>query len=68
MEGVAGRRKPRWSLVGEPAGSPWAMAGLPGSSAWVKVGPPLFCSGPSRGSRGAAAVPTWSWFWPLTKL
>src|ERR1039457_5596699 len=43
------------------------MAGLPGSNARVRVGPPLFCSGPSRGSSGTDAEPTWSVWTPAPK-
>jgi len=34
--------------------SPAPMAGLPKPKAMVKVGPPLFCRGPSLGSRAMA--------------
>jgi len=42
---------PRWSKKGGGVkfGLPASMAGLPNNSSCVNVGPPLSCSGPSRG-------------------
>jgi hypothetical protein len=52
MSHVLFRCCPRWSTPLSAAGQlpPAPMAGLPGWSASVGVGPPLPCSGPSRGS------------------
>src|SRR5215211_3680632 len=52
QRGPCGRLTPRWSVAGHPLLAlvrPASMAGLPGRSARVSVGPPLSCSGPSRG-------------------
>src|SRR5437763_14352613 len=56
-----GKPLPRWSKFGGGvnAGSPASMAGLPVRRAWVWVRPPVFASGPSFGSMGVVAVPTW---------
>src|SRR5438132_73324 len=52
-----GRGAPRWSVAGQPTFVPASIAGLPGKSACVGVGPPLFFSGPSRGSVLAMVAP-----------
>ena len=42
-----GRRKPRWSVAGQPAAGPALITGLPGSGRWVSVTPPLLSRKPS---------------------
>src|SRR5215203_2052652 len=44
------RCTPRWSVNRQAEFAARSIAGLPGRRSWVLVGPPLFCSGPRRGS------------------
>ena len=52
-----GRVKRRWSVVGQVLSLAASTAGLSWAMARVSVGPPLFCSGPNRGSIGVAKLP-----------
>ena len=44
------RGTPRWSIAATAVLLPASITGLPASGVCVHVGPPLSCSGPSRGS------------------